>query len=270
MSQTGGWTASKRMKRESAAAAAAAGAAAGAAAASASKAAARKKRPSRLSIYRAPRRPSTGRLHWGKGPFPENLWTEVVYSDQFSLTCTAGLTQRYLFVLNGLFDPNYTGTGTQPRYFDTLCGANNSSAPYRSYVVKAAKMKVIAFGTGPDTTGMTSIVSLTSMPSTSSGPSSVTEQMQRNDTNYSFFSYYGGGKPVCTVTRTTEIAPVLGIKDVEDDPAAKASYNANPSDAVYGVVAVTPMNQSTEVVINCNVEIRYWVKFYTLNDVPDS
>ena len=128
-------------ERESAAAAAAAGAAAGAAAASASRAGAGRRRPSRLSIYRVPRRPSTGKLNWGKGPFPENLWTEVVYSDQFQLTCTAGALQQYTFAMNGLYDPNLTGTGSQPRYFDTLCGANTTAAPYRAYVVKAARMK---------------------------------------------------------------------------------------------------------------------------------
>ena len=56
------------------------------------------------------------KLNWGKGPFPENLWTEVVYSDQFQLTCTAGALQQYTFAMNGLYDPNLTGTGSQPRY----------------------------------------------------------------------------------------------------------------------------------------------------------
>ena len=60
----------------------------------------------------------------------------MVYSDQFQLTCTAGALQQYTFAMNGLYDPNLTGTGSQPRYFDTLCGANTTAAPYRAYVVK--------------------------------------------------------------------------------------------------------------------------------------
>lgn len=225
----------------------------------------------RLSkLYRPPRRPSTGVLAWGKGPFPENLWTEVVYSDQFSLTCTAGATQTYTFSLNGLYDPNITGTGTQPRYFDTLCGANNTSAPYRSFVVKAAKVKVIAFSTGPDSSGIPSVVSITTCPSTTSGPGTVTEQMQRNDTSYNYFSYYAGGKPICTVKRSAEIAPILGVKDIEDANGAQGSAVGNPSNMAYAIIAVSPLNQATAVVCNINVEIRYWVKFYTLNDPPDS
>lgn len=269
MSQRG-WITPKRRKVSSAAAAAAAGAAAGAAAASQSSGSGRRRQPSRLSIYRAPRRPSTGYLKWGKGPFPENLWTEVVYSDQFSLTCTAGVPQSYTFTMNGLYDPNITGTGSQPRYFDTLCGANNTSAPYRAYVVKASKIKVIAFITGPETTGVPSIVSLTTCPASTSAPSSVQEQMQRNDTNYGYVGYFAGGKPFTTVTRTCEIAPTLGIKDIEDANGTQAAYSANPTNQVYGYVSVSPMNASSAPVLQFNVEIRYWVKFYSLNDPPDS
>ena len=270
MSQKGGWTSSKRMKRESAAAAAAAGAAAGAAAASASRAGAGRRRPSRLSIYRVPRRPSTGKLNWGKGPFPENLWTEVVYSDQFQLTCTAGALQQYTFAMNGLYDPNLTGTGSQPRYFDTLCGANTTAAPYRAYVVKAARMKVMAYAQGPDSAGIPSVVAISGIAGTSTGPSTVTEQMQRNDTNYGLLSYYAGGKPIATVYRTCEVAPTLGVKDIEDANGTNAAYSANPTNLAHFVVTVAPLNQSTAPVINLNVEIRYWVKFYSLNDVVDS
>lgn len=259
------WTTPKRFKRSTAAAAGAA-----AAAAAGAGAARRKAQPKRLSIYRAPRRPSVGTIGWGKGPFPENLWTEVVYSDQITLTCTAGITQSYTFSLNGLFDPNITGTGSQPRYFDTLCGANNTSAPYRAYVVKAAKIKAIAFATGPDSAGVPSIVAITACPSATSAPSTVTEQMQRNDTNYSFFSYYAGGKPIATVSRVVDIAATLGIKDIEDGTGVQQNYSANPSNQVYAYITVSPMNQSTATVCNVNVEIRYWVKFYSLNDPPDS
>ena len=206
----------------------------------------------------------------GQRPFPENLWTEVVYSDQFQLTCTAGALQQYTFAMNGLYDPNLTGTGSQPRYFDTLCGANTTAAPYRAYVVKAARMKVMAYAQGPDSAGIPSVVAISGIAGTSTGPSTVTEQMQRNDTNYGLLSYYAGGKPIATVYRTCEVAPTLGVKDIEDANGTNAAYSANPTNLAHFVVTVAPLNQSTAPVINLNVEIRYWVKFYSLNDVVDS
>jgi hypothetical protein len=94
--------------------------------------------------------------------------------------------------------------------------------------------------------------------------------MQRQDTNYSYFSYYAGGKPVTTLTRTCEMAPVLGIKDIEDANGTQAAYSANPTNLVHAYITVAPMNQSTAMTFCVNVEIRYWVKFYSLNDPPDS
>ena len=183
---------------------------------------------------------------------------------------TAGALQQYTFAMNGLYDPNLTGTGSQPRYFDTLCGANTTAAPYRAYVVKAARMKVMAYAQGPDSAGIPSVVAISGIAGTSTGPSTVTEQMQRNDTNYGLLSYYAGGKPIATVYRTCEVAPTLGVKDIEDANGTNAAYSANPTNLAHFVVTVAPLNQSTAPVINLNVEIRYWVKFYSLNDVVDS
>lgn len=266
----GEWTASKRMKAN-AAAAAAAGAAAGAAAASQSqRSSGRKTSQSLLRLYRAPRRPSVGVMKWGKGPFPENLWTEVVYAQQITLTSVAGAPATHTYCLNGLYDPDITTTGGQPRYFDTLCGANNTAAPYNKYVVKAARAKVIAFDQGPDSAGVPTMIGLTSCPSSTTAPNSIGELMQRNDTNYGYLGHYYGGKPFAQVTRTTDIAATLGVKDLEDNGNVQAQYNANPSNLVYLYVVAAPMNQSSEPTIVLQVEIRYWVKFFALNDVPDS
>lgn len=268
MSQKGGWTASKRMKRENAAAAAAAGAAAGVAAASGSSQGGRRRARGPLRIFRRPK--SVRTLNWGKGPFPENLWTVVTYSDKFQLTCTAGALQSYTFRLNSLFDPNLTGTGSQPRYFDTLCGGNDTSAPYRAYVVKAAKMKLLAWPTSPDSTGVTSAIGLTICPSATTGPTTVEELMMRSDTNYRTVSYYGGSRAITSVYRSADIADVLGVKDIEDANGTEALFNANPTNQAYGIVSVAPLNGSTAAVIQCNVEISFYVKFYSLNDVTDS
>ena len=244
MSQKGGWTSSKRMKRVRL----------------------RRRRRVRRLAQLQPRLQGRGRkkaavkavhlpspapaehreVALGQGPFPENLWTEVVYSDQFQLTCTAGALQQYTFAMNGLYDPNLTGTGSQPRYFDTLCGANTTAAPYRAYVVKAARMKGDGLCPGPDSAGIPSVVAISGIVGTSTGPSTVTEQMQRNDTtNYGLLSYYAGGKPIATVYRTCEVAPTLGVKDIEDANGANAAYSANPTNLAHFVVTVAPLNQST-------------------------
>ena len=96
-----------------------------------------------------------------------------------------------------------------------------------------------------------------------------TDAAQRHELRAAL-SYYAGGKPIATVYRTCEVAPTLGVKDIEDANGTNAAYSANPTNLAHFVVTVAPLNQSTAPVINLNVEIRYWVKFYSLNDVVDS
>lgn len=65
--------------------------------------------------------------------FPKTLKFHHRYVETFSLTAsgTAGI---YRMNANGMYDPNYTGTGHQPMYFDQL------SAIYNHYTVIGSKI----------------------------------------------------------------------------------------------------------------------------------
>jgi hypothetical protein len=54
------------------------------------------------------------------------------YTDTVTLSSTSGALVQKQFRLNSLFDPDLTGTGHQPRYFDQLCGG---AGPYSKYRV---------------------------------------------------------------------------------------------------------------------------------------
>lgn len=49
---------------------------------------------------------------------PDELRVTLRYNETFSLTSTAGAGASYLFRGNGPFDPNQTGTGSQPTGYD--------------------------------------------------------------------------------------------------------------------------------------------------------
>lgn len=53
--------------------------------------------------------------------FPETYRTTLVYNEGITLDAAAGSTAYYSFNANSLYDPNYTGTGHQPLYYDNLC-----------------------------------------------------------------------------------------------------------------------------------------------------
>jgi hypothetical protein len=58
------------------------------------------------------------------------------YCDTVPITSTSGSLAKYIFRINSLFDPDYTGTGHQPLYRDTY------AAIYELYAVVSANVKV--------------------------------------------------------------------------------------------------------------------------------
>lgn len=76
------------------------------------------------------------------GPFRRSLDTTFVYSTgpQTSLTAAGVGWNHVTFRMNSMYDPEFTGTGHQPQYYDTFLGANLTTAPYGRYVVKGARI----------------------------------------------------------------------------------------------------------------------------------
>jgi len=53
-------------------------------------------------------------------PFPPRMHCKLYYNDVLNITApSTNLATEYIYVLNGLYDPDLTGTGHQPYSFDT-------------------------------------------------------------------------------------------------------------------------------------------------------
>lgn len=74
-------------------------------------------------------------VKFGLCPFPPQLFNTVKYTANFNLVISTGVG-KYLFSCNGLFDPDFTGGGHQPLYFDQL------AAIYDHYTVLSSRIKV--------------------------------------------------------------------------------------------------------------------------------
>lgn len=68
--------------------------------------------------------------------FPKRIVCTHKYAAYRDLTSTLGVVQTYRFSANGMFDPDFTGIGHQPMYFDDL------SAIYDHYTVIGSKIVV--------------------------------------------------------------------------------------------------------------------------------
>lgn len=71
-------------------------------------------------------------------PFPKSRKVKLRYSEYGNLTTSTTAIGKYYFRINSLYDPNATGSGDQPRYFDQMC----TSELYNSFHVDAVKYKV--------------------------------------------------------------------------------------------------------------------------------
>lgn len=68
--------------------------------------------------------------------FPTTLRTKLKYHEAIALSSVAGTVSGNVFRAEALFDPNETGTGHQPMFFDSF------AAVYNRYVVRGARIKV--------------------------------------------------------------------------------------------------------------------------------
>lgn len=94
-------------------------------------------------------------------PFPPQLFNQLRYADLKTFTFGAGF-YAHNFRANGMYDPDQTGTGHQPLYYDEL------TAIYNHWTVLKAKIKItyignedydliLTLGTDDDGTGPSSI-----------------------------------------------------------------------------------------------------------------
>lgn len=69
-------------------------------------------------------------------PLPQKLLVKMKYYDTFQINPSAGGIGSYIFSANGMYDPNITGGGHQPRGFDQLM------TMYDHYTVIASRIAI--------------------------------------------------------------------------------------------------------------------------------
>lgn len=203
-------------------------------------------------------------------PFPPNLWTTFTYSETFDLAQTlSGSPDIQTYRLNGMYDPNQTGTGHQPRYFDTLLGADNGTAPYSNYRVYAAQARLTVYPTSTSATNSNGIIGLVPRRSNVASPATYNEIQERAYAKSKFISVLYV-KPT-TISNYYKIKTHLGHKDLADVDDSAAAYNGNPNEEVYLDICACAIDSSTGVMtVKCSITIVYFVQLYGLNDVADS
>lgn len=205
-----------------------------------------------------------------KNPFPVVMRKQLTYSTALQITqAVAAVPQNYVFRANSVYDPDYTGTGTQPRYFDQLCGPDKSTALYQNYRVVSSRIRVDLWPTASSATDQNAVFSIIPLSAVGGTPSSLIEMMQRPFAKYARMTNLGSYKPY-SCRSALRVAPFLGCKDIKDNENASALYNTDPNAVVYWCLSTCAVNPAGYSAISCVVTITYNVEFFGLNDVQDS
>lgn len=195
-----------------------------------------------------------GNRTWG---FPNSIMTKLRYSSYYTLSHGAAARGINVFAANGLFDPDLTGTGHQPMYYDQY------TALYNHYVVIGSKITV---NYAPATAAQNFLVGIDG-DDDSSVTTGVETLLERNNAVSTLLPALGGGSK--TLVMTFEPNEDFGVDAIADGESSTAT-NANPTELwCYGVWAAGA-DITTSGSVNVLVEIEYTVRFSELRDPTQS
>lgn len=183
--------------------------------------------------------------------FPDSLTTNLIYSDSIILQPSVGTPcPSYTYRLNSVYDPDLTGIGGQPYWFDQL------TAIYGRYMVMGAKIQVTyaydnetAVGVGPTICGI-----------------ECGDQSSLSSTNGAVLRMTGN---VASDILTTQSEPKTVVGTYSPKQAygstlldgIEAATSANPGRTWNAVVFAAPQGVDLTRPINAFVTIEYRVKF---------
>jgi len=189
--------------------------------------------------------------------FPTKIITVIRYVEFVVLTSTTGSVSFNSFKMNSLFDPNSTGTGHQPMWFD------NYSAIYDNYRVLGAVAKVkFAPITMPVATAGPIYIGINGANTTNSVSSTPEARAEMSDSVFDVIGLNTTYKEAKELFFTYSPESKLGRPNGDD--TVGSGVNANPSQIYY----IQPWISDQTGTSSCNVtvEIRYTAEFYGLNE----
>jgi len=208
-------------------------------------------------------------LSWKFTPFPQQLNTYFTYSENFTLASLAGAPDTHFYSTNSLWDPDVTGVGIQPRYFDTLCGANNTYSPYLYYRVISSRITIEVINVN-DSIGDRGFLGIGCFTSNHTAAGTLAEMRERADYKTKYMGIYTGGRDLCKFSRTISNKILFGIKDMKDDEETAALYSTSPVKAGRWAITYIPADESTSGACRVLCKIIYKAQLFGRNDVADS
>jgi len=164
------------------------------------------------------------------------------YSELNSIGGAGGATATYTFSCNGMFDPNITGTGHQPMFFDQMSAIYDHYTVFRSTIRLEVTTDLIcnfAFYIDDDTSSVSTVEAGQEQPSAIGGLLTVYQQKPRVLTlSWDGKKFFGG--------------------DLFDNDNLQGSAAANPTEQSYFTFKVQAANALSTPIIYMRAVIDYY------------
>lgn len=193
----------------------------------------------------------------GKNPVPRRYMCKLTYSQIITLS-GSGVRRSadQVFSMNSCFDPDISGGGHQPRYFDQF------STMYSMYRVLGSSISVKALPIDSATPQQNIYVAV--VPSNTDVSLNNSVYFDISELPYSRVKYgnlYGSRMNIKSYHKIHKIAGVSPLV-VKNDDAFRAKTTNNPSTQTYWhVVAGTMDETSTSLACRALVTVTYYVSF---------
>lgn len=200
------------------------------------------KRKSRYSRY-----PAIAK--YGSFGLPKAVYTKLTFVQHQTLSSTTVTPTSYVYRLNSIYDPDYTGSGSQPYMRDQL------SALYSYYTVSGCKV-CITYST--DTT-QDSLLTIRQTPNTYT-LGDIDLEIERGAMKRIVSSSQPG-----YVKNYYSISKCFGIpkRKLLSDDIYSAGISATPASTLYLQIGSIATDRATSATVQIQVELTYYVKFWS-------
>lgn len=192
--------------------------------------------------------------------FPKQMKITHRYCDTFGLDSTSGTLGIVRFACNGMFDPDLTGVGHQPYYFDQL------GALYNHYHVIGSKIKVTVVAATP--TSVVRPVNVCLCRNDDSIPYNTTIAMrERNEAQFGMLQPTADSK--VSLMMDWSAKKMFGGGIMAND-SLKGTTSANPSELTEYHLCVETVDQVSTSSLTVQLVIEYIAIWNELKDVSIS
>ncbi len=189
------------------------------------------------------------RYSYNSQPVPDEARVTLRYTETLDANASVGI-YVYSFGANDIYDPNITGTGAQPAYYDQWCGL------YQAWLVPELEYDVAV--TSRTVSGRLS-VAVAPNTSTSYSPANFDAA---SSLRMAKAAETTGGGPTVHIRGRVSMAKLYGVPDYayEADDNFSGSINASPNRRLPLTIACETSGASDA--LSLTVVLKYKVRFY--------